>query len=174
MEMSAFIAFIPILLIRFVLLGVVNKAALPRAALFAPLEGKEKIAYWIYQITTLLIVVALVFLKIRTDSEGFLIGAAVYGLGLVLYGKATADFAQPKTNGINVSGLYRISRNPMYVAYFICLLGCALMSGSWILFALLALFQIASHWIILSEERWCIREFGEEYVRYMRQVRRYI
>ena len=50
----------------------------------------------------------------------------------------------------------------------------ALMSGSWILFALLALFQIASHWIILSEERWCIREFGEEYVRYMRKVRRYI
>ncbi|HQO42689.1 MAG TPA: methyltransferase, partial [Bacillota bacterium] len=70
--------------------------------------------------------------------------------------------------------LYRISRNPMYIAYFICLLGCVLISKSWALFTLLIVFQISSHWIILSEERWCIKKFGEEYMRYMNKVRRYI
>jgi protein-S-isoprenylcysteine O-methyltransferase Ste14 len=39
---------------------------------------------------------------------------------------------------------------------------------------LLIFFQISAHWIILSEERWCIKKFGEEYIKYMNRVRRYI
>jgi protein-S-isoprenylcysteine O-methyltransferase Ste14 len=35
-------------------------------------------------------------------------------------------------------------------------------------------FQISSHWIILSEERWCVKQFGDEYIDYMKRVRRYI
>lgn len=76
-------------------------------------------------------------------------------------------------NGINLNELYRVSRNPMYVAYFIYFLGCVFLTRSWILLALLISFQISAHWFILSEERWCIREFGEEYIKYMNKVRRY-
>jgi protein-S-isoprenylcysteine O-methyltransferase Ste14 len=83
-------------------------------------------------------------------------------------------YAKPKANGININGIYRISRNPMYIAYFISLLGCVLMTESWMLFMLLIVFQVSSHWIILSEERWCINKFGEEYVRYIDKVRRYV
>jgi len=77
-------------------------------------------------------------------------------------------------NGINLNGLYRVSRNPMYIAYFIYFLGCALLTHSLILLALLIGFQVSAHWIILSEERWCIKKFGEEYIKYMNKVRRYI
>jgi protein-S-isoprenylcysteine O-methyltransferase Ste14 len=35
-------------------------------------------------------------------------------------------------------------------------------------------FQISAHWIILSEERWCVNKFGQEYINYMNKVRRYI
>ncbi|HYE08724.1 MAG TPA: isoprenylcysteine carboxylmethyltransferase family protein, partial [Patescibacteria group bacterium] len=124
--------------------------------------------------TTLFIMVDLILLKIRIDTDWFYIGVVIYGFGLVLYTISMADYARPKTNGINVNGLYRISRNPMYIAYLICLLGCVLISNSWMLFALLIIFQISSHWIILSEERWCIKKFGEDYLRYMNKVRRYI
>lgn len=48
------------------------------------------------------------------------------------------------------------------------------MSASWLLLVLLGLFQVSSHWIILSEERWCVREFGDEYTAYMGRVRRYL
>lgn len=34
--------------------------------------------------------------------------------------------------------------------------------------------KISAHWIILAEERWCIKKFGEEYKNYMNKVRRYI
>jgi protein-S-isoprenylcysteine O-methyltransferase Ste14 len=172
--MSAFVTVIPIIIIRYALLSILNKEALTRAAYFAPLVGRERIAYWVYQVTTLLIIVDLVLLKIRVDSDWFYIGLVVYGFGLVLYAISMADYARPKKSGINVNGLYQISRNPMYIAYFICLFGCVLISNSWTLFTLLIIFQISSHWIILSEERWCIKKFGEKYMKYMNKVRRYI
>ncbi len=172
--MSAVITVIPIFIIRYALLGILNKEALRRAAFFAPLVGRERISYWVYQITTLFIIIDLILLKIRTDSVWFYIGLIIYGLGLVLYAISIVNYAKPEANGINLKGLYRMSRNPMYIAYFICLFGCALMSYSWTLLALLIIFQISSHWIILSEERWCIEKFGEEYRRYMNKVRRYI
>lgn len=172
--MNAFLTVIPIILIRYGLLSVINKEALYRAGFFAPLLGKEKAAFWVYQITTALILLYLFLLKIRTDSDWFYIGLIIYSLGIVLYAVSIVNYAKPKMNGINVNGLYRISRNPMYIAYFIYFLGCVLLTHSWTLLMLLIIFQISTHWIIISEERWCIKKFGEEYIRYMNKVRRYI
>ena len=91
-----------------------------------------------------------------------------------LYAVSIINYAKPKMNGINLNGLYKVSRNPIYLAYFIYLLGCVALTQSWILLVLLICFQISAHWIILSEERWCIKKFGAEYIKYMNRVRRYI
>jgi len=172
--MNAGFLLIPILLIRYGLLALINREALGRAAYFAPLLGKEKAAYWIYQLTTVGMFVYLFFLTIRADSVWFYVGLGVTIAGAALYAAATADYAKPRADGINTGGLYRVSRNPMYVAYFIYFLGCALMARSLILFAILLVFQVSAHFIILSEERWCLERFGEAYREYMRRVRRYI
>ncbi|MBB6402524.1 protein-S-isoprenylcysteine O-methyltransferase Ste14 [Methanococcus maripaludis] len=172
--MNAFLTVIPIILIRYGLLSMVNKEALKRAGLFAPVIGREKIAYWVYQISTILILLYLLFLKIRADSEWFYIGLVIYSLGIILYGVSIINYAKPKMSGINLNGLYQVSRNPTYIAYFLSLLGCVFLTQSMILLVLVICFQISAHWIILSEERWCIKEFGEEYLKYMDRVRRYI
>lgn len=171
--MNAFLTVIPIMIIRYGLLSVISKEGLKRASLFAPLFGKEKVAFWIYQITTVLILLCLLLLKIRTGTVWFYIGLIIYISGIILYTASIVNYANPKINGINVNGLYRISRNPMYIAYFIYFLGCVLLTNSLILFGLLIIFQISAHWIILSEERWCIKKFGAEYIKYMNGVRRY-
>ena len=172
--MNAFLLVIPLILIRYGLLSNMNKEALKRAGLFAPLIGREKGAYWVYQMATALILVYMFLLKIRVDSDWFYIGLIIYSLGIILYAVSIINYAKPKISGINVSGLYQVSRNPMYIAYFIYFLGCVFLTHSWILLALLIGFQISVHWIILSEERWCIKEFGAEYIKYMDKVRRYI
>ena len=172
--MNGFLLLIPLILIRFGLLGMLSKEGLKRAASFAPLIGKEKIAYWFYQISNVLIFVYLFFLKVTTDSPWFYTGLVTYGLGVFLCVASVLNFAKPEENGINLKGLYRISRNPMYMAYFIYYLGCVLLTRSLLLLAILMAFQVSSHWIILSEERWCIKKFGEEYKDYMNRVRRYI
>ena len=172
--MNGFLLLIPFILIRFGLLNILNKEGLKRAAFFAPLIGREKAAYWFYQISNILIFVYLCFLKITTDPNWFYTGLVIYGLGVLLCLGSVLNFARPAGNGINVKGLYRVSRNPMYVAYFIYFLGCVLLTQSLLLLALLIVFQISAHWIILSEERWCVKKFGEEYINYMNKVRRYI
>ncbi len=172
--MNALLTAVPLLLIRFGLLSIINKGALKRAAYFAPLIGKEKIAYWFYQISNITIFVYLGFIKITADPFWLYTGLVIYGLGILLCIQSVVDFAKPKESGINTAGLYHFSRNPMYIAYFIYFLGCALLTQSLILLVLLLAFQIATHWIILSEERWCIKKFGEEYIQYMHKVRRYI
>ncbi len=172
--MNAFLILIPFILIRFVLLGILDKEALNRAAFFAPLLGKEKAVYWFYQISNILLIVYLCFLKITTNPYWLYTGLVIYGLGVLFCIVSVSNFAKPAENGINLKGLYRISRNPMYVAYFIYFLGCVLLTQSLILLAILMVFQISAHWIILSEERWCVKKFGEEYINYMNKVRRYI
>ena len=172
--MNASVTLIPMILIRYGLLRVLNQKALSRAAFFPPRAGREKAAFYLYQSATILIFLYLFFLRIRTGSVWFPVGLAVYGLGIVFCAVSVYDFAKPAENGLNRSGLYRVSRNPMYVAYFIYLLGCVLLTRSLVLLALLIVFQLSAHWIILSEERWCIRKFGKDYTAYMRRVRRYI
>ena len=172
--MNAFLLVIPLILIRFVLLSILDKKALKRAALFAPLIGKEKAAYCVYEISNILIFIYLCFLKITGDPYWLYAGLMIYGLGILLCIVSVSNFAKPAENGINLNGIYLVSRNPMYVAYFIYFLGCVLLTQSFILLAILLVFQISAHWIILSEERWCVKKFGEEYINYMNKVRRYI
>jgi protein-S-isoprenylcysteine O-methyltransferase Ste14 len=49
-----------------------------------------------------------------------------------------------------------------------------LLTASWAMLAALLLFQLSTHFLIFSEERWCLKEFGEEYREYMGKVRRYL
>ena len=172
--MTAFLLMIPLFLIRFGLLGMVNRAALSRAAFFAPLKGGEKTAYLFYQASNVFIILYPIFLKIQTNPPLFLIGLLVYLIGISILAVSTIHFATPKQSGINTNGIYKISRNPMYMGYFVYFLGCALLTHSLALLLSLFIFQLSAHWIILSEERWCIHNFGSEYINYMNKVRRYI
>jgi len=117
--MNGFLLLIPFLLIRFGLLSLLNKDSLIRAAFFAPLIGAEKIAYWVYQISNILFFIYIFFLKVTTGSFWFYAGLALYALGLLLCLVSILNFAYPAENGINLKGLYRFSRNPMYVASFV-------------------------------------------------------
>lgn len=171
--MNAFILMVPLLLIRFGLLGMIGKAALRRASVFAPLEGGERFAYFLYQASNVIIIFYPLFLKIETKQPSLIIGLIIYILGVLVMVISTISFANPNHDGLNVNGIYRFSRNPMYIAYFVYFLGCVVLTSSILLFLTLLAFQISAHWIILSEERWCIKKFGRQYVNYMNRVNRY-
>lgn len=117
--MNGFLLIIPFLLIRFGILSILDKEALKRAALFAPVIGSERVAYWFYQISNILIFVYICTLKITAASHKLASGIVIYGIGLFLCFWSFLNFARPTENGINLKGLYRVSRNPMYVSYFV-------------------------------------------------------
>ena len=174
-SMNALLLLIPFLLVRFGLLLIVNREEIQRAAYFAPMYGHERIAYWIYQISNIAIFVYMFFLTVTVEFTWyFYIGLATYFAGLILCAISVMHFAAPSGEGMNCEGIYRLSRNPMYLSYFIYFIGCTVLTKSLILFSIIVIFQISAHWIILSEEKWCIKTFGEPYEQYMKRVRRYI
>lgn len=173
--MNGFWLLLPFLAVRFLLLRTLDKKAVRRAAHFAPMKGNERIGYYIYQISNTLIFLYLFFLQIKVDlTWQFYLGMICYLMGLGLCAASVASFASPDKSGLNVNGIYRFSRNPMYVAYFICFMGMSLLTQSVVLFGVILVFQASAHWIILAEERECREKFGEDYIEYMKRVRRYI
>ena len=100
----------------------------------------------------------------------------VYCLLNFLVRKTSASPLKPeKASSIIRTGFYRLSRNPMYLGMVIVLLGWAVMLlnpmaliGLPLFVAFIQRFQIA------PEERALTRLFGEEYIAYTRQVRRWI
>ena len=76
--MLAVFLLIPFLLIRFPLLSHFGKNALSRAAYFAPVQGKEKIAYMIYQLSNLALFIISFFLEINFHSSVFFYAGSGY------------------------------------------------------------------------------------------------
>lgn len=173
--MMGLLLLIPFLLIRFIFLYYLNHEAVMRAAYFAPLQKNEYIVYYVYQISNTFIFLLITFSRTKTEFLWlFYIGVVVYILGLLLLAISIVHFARLSKDGLNTEGIYKLSRNPMYVAYFVYFIGCVLLTQSFLLFVLVIIFQLSAHWIILSEERWCIEQFGDRYKQYMDEVNRYI
>lgn len=173
--MNGWLLLIPFFAVRFLLPAGLNRHALQRAADFAPMQGKERMAYYMYQISNAGLFFYLFFLNVKVSvSICFFLGVFFYLAGLFICAASIAAYCFPDRKGLNTNGIYRFSRNPMYVAYFICFAGMALLTQSGLLFGILMIFQSSAHWIVLAEERWCIQNFGEEYRQYMKKVRRYI
>ena len=145
--------------------------ALKRAAHFPETVGVERAFYGLYQLSSLALFVVPFFLAVNTVSRLFIPGVFVYALGVILLTAATVDFSKPQPTGFRKTGTYRFSRNPMYVGYALYFLGCVLLTASWALFAAFFLFQLSTHVMVLAEERWCLKEFGEEYREYIKKVR---
>lgn len=172
--MNGFILMLPLLLIRFGLLGFINKDALSRAAFSAPMAENEKTTFIIYQLSNVFLLLFPFILKVHAQTPLFFIGLITYSLGTLILILSTIHFAKPNQRGVNTKGLYQLSRNPMYMGYFIYFLGCALLTASWPLLVMVVVFILCSHRIILAEENWCIQTFGQEYLSYMKRVRRYL
>ena len=80
-----------------------------------------------------------------------------------------------KASTVVVSGLYRYTRNPMYLGLLIALTGWCLHIGNLASFLCLPLFiLVLTQMQILPEERILSKKFGEPYTDYLKQVRRWI
>jgi protein-S-isoprenylcysteine O-methyltransferase Ste14 len=106
--------------------------------------------------------------------------AFVVGLGMVI--GAGRNFRQIGTNVnplqptlvLATTGIFRWTRNPMYVGGSIVLLGIAIGGAlDWVLLLLILSSPLVHYGIILREESYLKRKFGEQYRSYQKQVPRY-
>lgn len=88
--------------------------------------------------------------------------------------KNTVILIKPASE-LQTTGIYAISRNPMYLGLFIVYLGITCFIGNWWNIILLPLlFIIVQEYIIKREEKYLVLEFGRKYEEYRRTVRRWL
>jgi protein-S-isoprenylcysteine O-methyltransferase Ste14 len=89
-------------------------------------------------------------------------------------GKGTLSPADP-TKKLVVSGLYKFSRNPMYIGVVLMLIGESIFFSSGGLWIYTAIVFIAFNlFIVVHEEPRLKEDFGTEYQQYSKAVRRWL
>ena len=74
---------------------------------------------------------------------------------------------------LRTSGIYKISRNPMYASFIFLNTATFLFLPSTLLLAIMLYGMVVHHFIILGEEKFLDGEFGNEYRKYKARVPRY-
>ena len=109
--------------------------------------------------------------------------AALLGLAISLSGVAafkhartTVDPRRPtEATTLVTSGIYRYSRNPMYLGVLLVLIGWALYLGNLVSALLIVGFALyINRYQILPEERLLQEKFGADFLAYKDKVRRWI
>ena len=123
-------------------------------------------------------------LDITTDWPGRALGGAIltiFGAALIMLAilrfRAAATPPEPwkETTAFVKSGVYRLTRNPMYLGMASIYLGITSIAGCLVLLALFVPVLVTIHrGVILREETYLSRKFGDDYDAYRRTTRRWI
>jgi protein-S-isoprenylcysteine O-methyltransferase Ste14 len=104
-----------------------------------------------------------------------LAGLFLLFLSLVSFGKSfRVGIDQDHSDELVMTGIFAFSRNPIYVAFGLVLLGQFLMFSNWILLV----YMVAAAWLfhrqVSREEEYLRNRYGQQYSAYSERVRRYL
>jgi protein-S-isoprenylcysteine O-methyltransferase Ste14 len=118
------------------------------------------------------------------SGYGWLIGLVLVGCGLAIILRCTRDFYVAGKGTVApwdpprqlvVVGLYRFTRNPIYIGDLMLVGGWALVTGSPCVGWYLVILAIGFHLrVIFYEERWAARNFPSEWAAYSANVPRWL
>ena len=112
-----------------------------------------------------------------------IIGPVIIFIGLFFNFPAIRQFFKTKNtlvtikpaNSLQTTGIYSVSRNPMYVSLLLFYLGLSFLFGNWWNLILLPLlFLLVQEYVIKREEQYLHRRFGQQYLEYKAKVRRWM
>ena len=105
-------------------------------------------------------------------------GALVALAGVVAFRrhKTTVNpFTPEQSSTLVATGIYRYSRNPMYLGFLLALIGWGVYLASWVSALLLPAFVVyMNRFQIIPEERALMDHFGQTFLAYARAVRRWL
>lgn len=103
-------------------------------------------------------------------------GLALIVAGIVTFRRArTTIFPLRSTSLIVDQGVYRLTRNPMYVGMCIAYIGLTLIANSvWPAVAWPFALLVVDRYVMRREERYLSAKLGEPYEQYRRRVRRWL
>jgi len=95
-------------------------------------------------------------------------------LSLVNLGQSTRLGLPQEETALKINGVYRLSRNPMYLGFDLLTLSAMLYTLNPGVISLGIYSMVIYHFIILGEEKFLEQRFGNIYIDYRQKIRRYL
>jgi protein-S-isoprenylcysteine O-methyltransferase Ste14 len=114
------------------------------------------------------------FLPFKLGTIWLYVGFLTYLLGAIIETIAMLDFFTTAVDKPVTKGVYRISRNPMYLGMFLIFIGIGIACVSWLFLLLTTALIILIHISVISEERLCLEKYGDAYGEYMIRTPKWI
>ncbi len=146
-----------------------------RAPQLVPFNKTERIlALSTHVIIMPLSIIYSIFLPLKIGTPWFYIGLVIFILALVMSTMTTIGFATTPVEKPVASGIYRVSRHPIYLSGFLLNLSIAIACASWVILLCAILWIVLWHIVVPTEERFLTEKYGDAYREYMNRTPRWI
>jgi protein-S-isoprenylcysteine O-methyltransferase Ste14 len=138
------------------------------------LTEKEKKISNVGSILPFVLIAYSIFLPITLGTAWLFVGCFIYLLGAITMTVAILNFRTTAIDKPVTKGIYRFSRNPMYLGTFLFFGGTGIACLSWVFLILTGVFMVILHIVVVSEERSCLQKYGNAYQEYMNHIPRWL
>lgn len=159
-----FVQFVPLALLNLIYKGTFKKAAAPSSGV-----GIDRFI----NLVMIIAFVYSIFLPLKLGEVWFYTGIPLFALGLVMLKVAYFNFASTPPDEPSTKGLYRFSRNPLYLAMFLVFIGISIASASWVFLLVSVILMVLINISVAAEEQFCLEKYGDAYAEYMKRIPRW-
>jgi len=139
-----------------------------------PYTNTEKKMFISMVILMLLAFIYSIFLPLKAGTSWFYAGLPVYLIGLCMFMVAIVNIATTPEGKPFTQGAYHYSRHPMIFWGNIMHLGVSIASASWAFLLFSVVVTISFNYLVIAEERGCLKHYGDAYRNYMNKTPRWI
>jgi len=169
---NAWIFIIPLIVYWFSGIKFLFSKRMPKSP--PPQKRKDKILTMVLVVTMFFSFFYSVFVPFKLETIWFYIGLLVYLVGTFFVIISMINFATTPLDKPVTKGLYRFSRNPMFIGFFLVYLGVAVACISWVYLLMTVLFILIVIYMSPFEEEITLGHYGTTYEQYMKKTPKWI
>ena len=140
---------------------------------YAPTKSRwEKISLTASRILRVLSYILAILSPVNIHALSFYMGTIVYIMGLILSTAALWQFSKVDVEKPITNGLYRYSRHPMQVMFYLLCLGVLLASANLYLTLCTIGYLVTFYPSFALQESYCLEQYGDVYAAYQKQTPR--
>jgi len=152
-----------------------KKRAVNKMMVWLPYSRSERIlAYSAYLFIMPVAGVYSIFLPLKLGTTWLYVGLPICFLAGVMNILAYASIAGSSPAEPVTRGVYRISRNPLYLSAFLMYLGTSIACASWVFLLFAVLWMLIWYIVLPGEERVLLEQHRDVYRQYMDRTPRWI
>jgi protein-S-isoprenylcysteine O-methyltransferase Ste14 len=170
---NAWILVIPLLIIMFSDMKITSSRESGREGTFKLTKKENQLTYLVF-LPMIISYIYAIFLPLQSEITWLYCGLIIYIFGAVFTIITIQNFATTPKDKVITKGLYRFTRNPMYVGLVLLQIGIGIACSSWLYLLLTLTLMILLNANTSAEERYCFHLYGDEYQKYKVKTPRWI